>query len=170
MLADGTVDDKGPRQLKPGDQEESPDFVESVDEDGPSTARTRIRKRKERTPPSDLDVANEAERRVLRSERKGKGKALATGTESAISISDDGAHGAKPKRLRQKEASPDGASPDAAIEVKTPQGILKRPVSGPDAFPPLKKARSIVEGKVPNDSQRTSNIFLLLYSSDSYPS
>ncbi|KAF4598696.1 hypothetical protein EYR38_007104 [Pleurotus pulmonarius] len=152
MLADGTVDDKGPRQLKPGDQEESPDFVESVDEDGPSTARTRIRKRKERTPPSDLDVANEAERRVLRSERKGKGKAVATGTESAISISDDGAHGAKPKRLRR--ASPDGASPDAAIEVKTPQGIPKRPVSGLDAFPPVKKARSIVEVVIPTPRKK----------------
>lgn len=146
LLADSSVDDQGPWRLKPGDQEDSPDFVESVDEDGPSKARTRIRKRKERAPPSESDAPepSEAERRVLRSERKGKGKARATGTESALSISDEDSRGVQHKRLRRQEASP-----DTAIEVKTPQGILKKqPAGRHDALPPLKKVRSVVEGKV----------------------
>lgn len=148
MLADSSIDENGPWRLKHGDQEVSPDFVESVDEDGPSKARTRIRKRKERTPPGDLDApeASDTERRVLRSERKGKGKARAAGTVSVISISDDDTRGVQHKRLRRKEASPDNA-----IEVKVPQaqGILKKqPVGGLDALPPFKKVRSVVEGQI----------------------
>lgn len=146
LLADGTIDVKGPWRLTPGDHEVTPDFVESVDEDGPSKARTRVRKRKARTPP-DVPDRSEDERRVLRSEQKGKGKAKAkaraASAELTISISDDDSRGVQLKRLRHKESSP-----DTAIDVQNPQVGLKRPVSGSGVWKPFKKPRSVVEGEI----------------------
>ncbi|KAJ8692507.1 hypothetical protein PTI98_009812 [Pleurotus ostreatus] len=163
MLADGSVDTLGPLKLHRGHPDVEDNFVGSVDEDAPSAARTRIKKRKQPTA-ADSD-ADKLGPRVLRSKGKSKGKG-----SPAIVISDDEQQdqtesGAQRKRLRRKNTI--AASNEAPVAPATshPEGqatydtTKRRQVSFSPAetLPPLKKARSVVEVVIPTPRKKVPN-------------
>ncbi|KDQ22203.1 hypothetical protein PLEOSDRAFT_1086926 [Pleurotus ostreatus PC15] len=165
LLADSSVDDQGPWQLKPRDQEDSPNFVESVDKDGPSKARTRIRKHKERAPPicflvviptprKRMPDATSTPRPIIKATSKSKSQAAAPTEAGSLKDTAPVPAPTGPPRKALKATAPAeaGSSKDAApiAPVPTPSGPLKKATPAASTSKAEKLSKAAVHAEVPD--------------------